>query len=111
MTSPSKPYRPAVRGLAFGLAALGLRAVTIGIVALLTSREVESGSGLTAFLQAWAQKLPLMNLIATLVALVGVSYSAIAAHRREWGVVLVLAWISSVVAATFDLEPFMYAAF
>ena len=103
MTSSSQLYRPAHRGLAFGLAAIGLRAATMALVVLLVSREGPSG------LDAVMILLPVMNLVATLVALVGVGYSAIAAHRREWGVVLVFAWISSVAAALLDVVPFTYA--
>ena len=105
MTSASQPYRPAVRGLAFGLGAIGLRACTIGLGVLVTSRESLGGYDKLMVV------LPVMNLLATLVALVGVGYSAIAAHRREWGVVLVLAWVSSVAAAVLNVETFTYALF
>ena len=105
MTSSSQLYRPAVRGLACGLAAIGLRAATMALAVLLASREGPSGSDAVRIV------VPAMNLVATLVALVGVGYSAIAAHRREWGVVLVFAWISSVAAALLDVELFPYAVF
>ena len=52
-----------------------------------------------------------MNLVATLIALVGVGYAAIAAHRREWGVVLVLAWIASGGAVLYDVQPFVFVGF
>ena len=55
--------------------------------------------------------LPIVNLAATCLALVGVGYSAIAAHRREWGVVLVLAWIFSVLGVLIEFQPFVYAQF
>jgi len=105
MTSPSKPYKPALRGLVFGLAAIGLRAATMALAVLVTSRESLRGS------DAAMVVLPVMNLAATVVALVGVGYSAIAAHRREWGVVLVFAWISSVAAALLNIDLFPYAVF
>lgn len=54
--------------------------------------------------------LPIFNLVATAIALIGVGYSAIAAHRKEWGLVLVLAWLASILAVLFDVEPFYYAA-
>lgn len=58
---------------------------------------------------AWATPLlPVLNLFGTVVALVGIGYAAIAGHRREWGVVLVLAWISSVVAVLSEVQPFSY---
>jgi len=44
-----------------------------------------------------------------LVALVEVGYAAIASHRREWGAILVLAWLFSVAAALFDIEPLAFA--
>ena len=96
MTTSPTSYRPALRGLLFGLYALGLRAATMGFTCM-SSLEVA------------AQVLPWMNVVASLVALVGVGYSAIAAHRREWGATLVFAFLCSVVAAVFDIEPFVYA--
>lgn len=103
MNQASPPYRPALRGLAFGVGAIGLRAGTIGLALLFSARE-----SLDAY-EHWMVALPAMNLLATLFALVGVGYSAIAAHRREWGVVLVLAWISCVAAAVLDIDLFVYA--
>jgi len=107
-TPSTRSYRPAVRGLLFGLAALGLRAVTIGVV-LLVMMQQEGRANLD--LTEVAQLLPIVNLVARLIALVGVGYAAIASHRREWGAVLVLAWLFSVAAALFDIEPFTYAVF
>ena len=45
------------------------------------------------------QVLPILNLVAGIVALIGVAYAAIASHRGEWGAILVLAWLFSVSAA------------
>ncbi len=110
MTAPSTTYRPALRGLVFGLAAMGLRAATVGLSVLVASREVQHGT-LSSSMNTAMQLLPVMNLVATLVALMGVGYSAIAAHRREWGAVLVLAFVFSVAAAVLDIQPFVYAVF
>lgn len=104
----ARPYRPAVRGLVFGLVALGLRAASIGIVLLVVLVQ----EGRQTFDPAPAiVLLPILNLIASIVALVGVGYAAIAAHRREWGATLVLAWLFSVAAALFDIVPYGYMAF
>ncbi len=53
----------------------------------------------------------LINLAAMCAAVVGVAYSAIAAHRREWSVVLVLSWIFSVLGIFMEVWPFGYAMF
>ena len=103
MKPESQPYRPALRGLAFGVGAIGLRACTIGLALLVNA--CESLDGYEKLMVA----LPAMDLLATLVALVGVGYSAIAAHRREWSAVLVLAWICSVAAAVLNIDLFVYA--
>tara|TARA_R110002073_G_scaffold230826_1_gene391899 strand:+ start:245 stop:460 length:216 start_codon:yes stop_codon:yes gene_type:complete len=58
-----------------------------------------------------SRTLPILNLVGTLVALVGVAYSAIAAHQKQWGVVLVLAWILSVLGVLLEIEPFVYVKF
>jgi hypothetical protein len=93
------------------MVAMGFRAATMGVTALMASREVTPGSSLASSLDAAFRALPAMNLVGTLVALVGVGYSAIAAHRREWGLVLVIAFAFSVGAAVFDIQPFLYAVF
>lgn len=105
MNSPAKPYRPAVRGLVFGLTALGLRAASIATTTLAVADKPLLSSN------AAMEALPVMNLAATILALVGVSYAAIAAHRREWSVALVIAWVSSIAAALLDVGPFVYATF
>src|SRR5262245_15643537 len=109
ITSPES-YRPAVRGLVVGLIALGLRAATLGVGVLIASRDAPSGPSLSSSLNAAWQVLPAMNVVALLVALVGVGYSAIAAHRKEWSLILVFAFIFNVSAAVLDIQPFVYAA-
>ena|SRR5688572_27602784 len=108
MTPASLPYRPAVRGLVFGLVALGLRAATMGLFVVIALREARSGSRLSSSVDFALLVVPAMNLVATLLALVGFGYSAIAAHRKEWGVTLVFAFVTSVVAAVLDIETFVY---
>jgi len=88
-TETTSYHRP-VRGLEFGLSAVGLRALSI------------------------VSDLPAMHLIdlaVTALALVGVSYSAVAAYRREWGVVLVVAWACSLAAALCPPPPFVHTLF
>ena len=105
---PSDSYRPAARALKLGLVALALRAAAVGIVFLMKPEPPsgvwgsdESGQSLNLALGISSS---LTDFIATCLGLIGVGYSAIASHRREWGVVLVLAWIVSVLAALADLH-------
>jgi hypothetical protein len=49
------------------------------------------------------------GVLGTILALVGIGYCAIASHRREWGAVLVIAWVLSVLGVFFD--PFLFVAF
>jgi hypothetical protein len=48
------------------------------------------------------------NFLSLSLGLVGFGYSAIASHRQQWGVVLVLAWISSLLAATTNMYIFAW---
>lgn len=96
---PDRSYRPAVRGLVFGVLAVCIRAATVGFLFCTATGPEASGA------------LPILNLLGTLVALVGVAYSAIASHQKQWGVVLVLAWILSVLGVLLEIEPFVYVMF
>jgi len=49
--------------------------------------------------------------VGTLLAIAGVGYCAIAAHRREWSTGLVAAWFLNVLAALYVPEFFLYARF
>ncbi len=51
------------------------------------------------------------NLVAKVVALVGVGYAAIASHHKHWGPALVIAWILSVGAIVLEPQPFIYTIF
>ena len=56
--------------------------------------------------------MDVVSLVGRLLSLVGIGYSAIAAHRKEWGLVLVLAWVSSVFGALFvSGGAFIYTSF
>ena len=55
--------------------------------------------------------LAVLNLVGTVLAIAGVAYCAIAAHRREWGAVLVVAWTLNVAMVLFEPEPFVYIDF
>ncbi|HEX6812520.1 MAG TPA: hypothetical protein VF384_12920 [Planctomycetota bacterium] len=82
----------------------------MGIFVLIAMREARSGSGLSSTLDVTLYVVPAMNLVATFMALAGFGYSAIAAHRKEWGVTLVLAFVFSVLAAVGDVDTFVYGA-
>jgi hypothetical protein len=105
--SPPPTYRPALRALVLGAAAAVTRAITLVVVAASTS----SDEARALDLDDAALVLAFANPIGTVLALAGVAYAAIAAHRREWGVTLVLAWIASVTAAFYVPELFVYAVF
>lgn len=100
-------YRPALRGLFFGLTALALRLATVGFMAWAMARSGPGSPPAPTVAMLWTA-LPFVSLFVTLVALVGVGYSAIAAHRREWSAALVLAFASSVGAVLLDLQLFVY---
>jgi hypothetical protein len=92
-------YRPAVRGLWFGIAALALHVAATAIVWVHTGPiglEVTPAT----------RSVPFLALACHLTALVSVGYAAIATHRREWGRALVATW--SIVAAI-ELLPFLLA--
>ena len=102
-TASRSSYRPAMRGFMWGSIAVGIRCFTMVLVALAMTAEVEGRGGSIGLVL-----LPVLNLLATVVALVGVGYSAIATHRGDRGALLALAWIFSVVAAISDIEPFIF---
>ncbi len=103
MTQPTT-YHRARRALVLGIAAVATRAATLGAVAF-------AGKAPTFDLNDASVFLAIANPAGTVVALAGVGYCAIAAHRREWSVTLVVAWILSVLAALFIPQMFIYTAF
>lgn len=103
-THESKSYRPVRRALTFGLCALGIRGITIGLRHLFAPGDTFDLDTAVRLLQA-------LNLLGTFVALAGVGYSAIASYRGEWGVKLVAAWLFSVAAVVLTIELFVYARF
>jgi hypothetical protein len=99
-----------LRGLVFGLSALGVKAAALAWVYLSYPVDLEQDD----FASTMATTMRVMEVFgfaSTCVALVGIGYSAIAAHRGEWGVVLVLAWISSLAGVFYELGSFAYATF
>ena len=90
----------------FGLVALALRGLAVVLLAqaLEGVSEEELDVPLGTAIALWV-----VYLAGTCAALIGVGYSAIAAHRREWGIVLVLGWVFSVLAVLLLVEPFVYA--
>ncbi len=105
MTQP--PTRRHARcALILGFAAVAIRAATLGAVAFAGGTD-----GKRAFdLGDASTLLAVANPVGSVLALAGVGYSAIAAHRREWSATLVSAWILSVAAALFIPEMFIFAA-
>ena len=105
----SPTYRPALRGLVFGLAALAVKAVALAWVYLRYPVDLERDD-FASTMATTMQAMEVFGLASTCVALIGVGYSAIAAHRGEWGVVLVLAWISSLLGVFYEVGSFVYYA-
>ena len=102
---PVPTYCFARRALALGLAAVGVRAATIVFVA--RSMEAADTAATTAASGAWF----FMNVAGTAIGLIGIAYAAIATHRRERGPALVLAWLLTVAAVFFEVQPFVFASF
>ncbi|MCA8952323.1 MAG: hypothetical protein KDE27_22625 [Planctomycetes bacterium] len=100
-------YRPARRGLAFGIAAVLTRASTLAAVTLASSSDDKPAFDLGDA----SLILSIANPLGTILALAGVAYCAIAAHRRERSAALVIAWILNVVAALYIPELFIYFKF
>jgi hypothetical protein len=100
----NKPsYRPELRGFVFALVALGLRGVAFALlVQTMMSKNPD---------QMTVISVGVFNLAAMCTALAAVGYSAIAAHRGRWGLILVLAWLFSVLAVFGESQPFAYATF
>lgn len=96
-------YRPELRGLVFALVALGLRGVAL---AFSVQAMVSKNPG-----QLTEISVGVFNLAAMCTALAGVGYSAIAAHRGRWGLILMLAWLFSVLAVFGEPQPFVYVTF
>jgi len=88
-----KSYRPALRGLWFGLAALGLRVGASVIIG--ANRFGETGLMVTPAVKS----IPFLDLAYLVALLVSVGYAAIAADRREWGRALVATWLVIAAAA------------
>lgn len=99
-----------LRALVFGMTCLAMRGATL-LGMQLVSSPLADGSAPLAPDHAAYLLLSIANLTGTIVALVGIAYAAIAAHRREWSVMLVLAWIASVVGVFGELKPLVYVAF
>lgn len=106
MASPSN-YRPARRALLFGLGALGVRVCAFVVVMFSNSSDPMFALSMGAAIP-W---LSALSFLGTVLAIVGVAYSAIAAHRREWSAVLVVAWTINVAMLLFEPDPFVYIEF
>lgn len=98
MTQPTN-RRYARRALVLGAVAAATRAATL--VAATCALDLSDATLLLA----------IANPAGTVVALAGAGYCAIASHRREWGVTLVVAWILSALAALFIPDVMFYASF
>lgn len=97
-------YRPELRGLALGLIALVFRGLAgVLLMQAMGSKDLEFAKGASG-------AAALSNFAAMAVALAGVGYAAIAAHRRRWGGVLVMAWLFSVLAVFGEIQPFAFAS-
>ena len=110
MHPPPASYRPAVRGLVCGLVAIGVHAATMGLLWFLAMSLGQPGAKASATWDVAWYAVPAMSGIANIIALVGVGYAAIAAHRRERGPILVFAFVASVTAALIDVRPFLFAS-
>ena len=97
-----KSHRPVVRGLCFGLAALGLRLIA-SVIVLVHALDDE---GRVIEVTPAVKSVAFLNLASQVALLVSVGYAAIAAQQREWGRALVATWI--VIAAT-GVLPFVLA--
>ncbi len=78
-------------------------------VRVMTSESTARGT--LNFLSSFLGWLTYINGLACVLGIVGVSYAAIASHRKEWGILLVLGWILSVIGILAEAEPFFYAQF
>ena len=114
MDSQPPVRRYARRSLFFGLAAFALH--VLGPVLAVLSQSFFMPEGEMSF-EEFQKGLGITQLIAivggllgTLAALAGVAHAAIASHRRERGITLIVAWILSVLAAS-GLQPFLYTEF
>ena len=98
-------YRPAARGLLFGLAATGLRLGAIGaFVLVFLTRD----AGVVPDVTRMTVVLIGLDYTALACALAGVSYSAIAWHRGERGAQVWFAWVFSVVGVVGGVELMPY---
>ena len=83
------------------------RTGTLAAVTLATSAE----NALTIDSSDVSLILTIANPLGTMLALAGVAFCAIAAHRREWSATLLIAWILNVAAALYVPELFVYFDF
>lgn len=100
-------YARAPWALGFAVLAMVLRVVA-GVLEL--SALGFGGHG-RANSELAGQLIPVFEVLGTVAALAGIAYAAIASHRSERGVVLVLAWILAVAAALFRWGVFPIVVF
>lgn len=100
-------YRPAARGLLFGLAATGLRLGAIGTIFLFFLTQ---DGGFRPDVARMAIALLVLDALAVTCALIGVGYSAIAWHRGARGAQVWFAWVFSVVGVVGRIETISYVS-